>query len=394
MAYIFFQLGSNNELSKKEIELTFKEKSQVFSGFSFINTSSQKVKKIFPELGGSIRSGLILGEEKTFDEIEKSVISHHKKNIKEGAKKKIGLCFANKKDWKKYGISLHKSLKVFSKEQGISLRIVNRDSINLDTFAVKKEKLFEEGNFEYVFIPIPTGWAWGVTREVQDAKGFLTRDLKKPVRDMQIGMSPPKLARIMINCSRNEDGDLPEKIYDPFCGTGTFLLEGLSLGIKVVGSDIKISMVDATKKNSLWYYNKDREVKDFSPFFVKDIFKKNAIDLFFPDQKKKINNSCIISEGFLGKIFHSPISKNQYISQKEILLPLYRQFIFKISKENISKIIFAFPFWKGKKENYSFVEEILKLTKNLNLKEFSSSFKYIKENQVVGREIVFLEKIK
>jgi tRNA G10 N-methylase Trm11 len=394
MAYVFFQLGANQDLSKKEIELTFKEKSQVYSGFSFMNIPSQKVKKIFPNLGGCIRFGLILGEGKTFKEIEKSIIEHHTKNLKEGVKKRIGLCFSNKKDWKKYGIDLHKNLKNISKENDISLRIVNRDSMNLDTFAVRKEKLLIEKNFEYVFIPIPTGWAWGITKEVQNAKEFLTRDLKKPIRDMKIGMIPPKLARIMINSSRGESGNLPEKIYDPFCGTGTFLLEGLSLGIKVSGSDINLEMVNATKKNTLWFYNKDLKLKDLEPLFIRDIFKKNATHDFYPDQKKKISHSSVVSEGFLGKIFYSPINESQYISQKEILLPLYRQFIFKISKENIDKIVFAFPFWKGKTNNYSFVNEILKFSRNLKLEEFSSSVQYIKENQVVGREIVFLKKIK
>jgi len=55
-----------------------------------------------------------------------------------------------------------------------------------------------------------------------------------------------KLSRAMVNLSRlNED----EILCDPFCGTGTILLEAESIGIKSIGIDFDKKMCEVVKKN-------------------------------------------------------------------------------------------------------------------------------------------------
>ncbi len=444
MAHIFFQLGSQVDISEEELYSTFNTETEIFSGFAFGELPKQKVKKKFDELGGIMRAGVVLGEEKSFEGVQKGITEHVIRNAKKGKKMKIGIFIGSKQGWKNFGIGLQKTIKQASKgdeyeENKFSVRIVNRDAKNLDSYAVHKEKLLEKGNFEYVCIPLPTGWAWGISIGVQKAFDFAARDMKKPVRDMKVGLMPPKLARIMINMTRDESGNLPAKIYDPFCGMGTVLLEGMSLGLKVAGSDLSKKMVEATKKNTQWYFNyqeraqrmnmtaeekaerdtrfkqlgKEQKYDKFNefnidedyinnkksteekrdPFFLRDIFIKDATKSFYPDQQKKINKSVIVGEGFLGKIFHKPINETQYSIQKEELFPMYRQFLFQISKENISKIVFAFPFWQGEdKKTYSFVSELIEFVEKLGLKLIKSPIRYIREGQVVGREIVTFEK--
>ena len=46
-----------------------------------------------------------------------------------------------------------------------------------------------------------------------------------------------------------EDGST---ILDPFCGTGTFLMESIIQGYKVIGIDNRKECVFGTKKNLLW----------------------------------------------------------------------------------------------------------------------------------------------
>ncbi len=57
---------------------------------------------------------------------------------------------------------------------------------------------------------------------------------------------PPKLARCMVNLAKPKKGDV---LLDPFCGTGSFLIEAALLGCRVVGSDAKRYVVRGCRRN-------------------------------------------------------------------------------------------------------------------------------------------------
>ncbi len=57
---------------------------------------------------------------------------------------------------------------------------------------------------------------------------------------------PPKLARCMVNLAKPKKGDL---LLDPFCGTGSFLIEAGLLGCRVLGFDAKKYMVRGSLRN-------------------------------------------------------------------------------------------------------------------------------------------------
>jgi tRNA (guanine10-N2)-dimethyltransferase len=61
----------------------------------------------------------------------------------------------------------------------------------------------------------------------------------------------PKLARCMVNLARPRPGDL---VLDPFCGTGSFLIEAGLLGYRAVGFDAKRHMVEGSRRN-LTFFN-------------------------------------------------------------------------------------------------------------------------------------------
>lgn len=61
----------------------------------------------------------------------------------------------------------------------------------------------------------------------------------------------PKLARTMINLARVKKGDV---VLDPFCGSGSILIEGGIMGLKVVGTDIDSRMLKGAHRN-LRYFN-------------------------------------------------------------------------------------------------------------------------------------------
>ena len=79
--------------------------------------------------------------------------------------------------------------------------------------------------------------------------GF-SKIMKKTLRPEKIGSHPHeldwKLTRAMINLLGIREG---EAICDPFCGTGTTLLEAESMGIHGIGLDFDEKMVKMSKEN-------------------------------------------------------------------------------------------------------------------------------------------------
>jgi tRNA (guanine10-N2)-dimethyltransferase len=57
---------------------------------------------------------------------------------------------------------------------------------------------------------------------------------------------PSKLARCMVNLSRAKSGEL---VFDPFCGTGSAMIEAAFVGCRVLGFDVQRRMAEGTRKN-------------------------------------------------------------------------------------------------------------------------------------------------
>ncbi len=62
--------------------------------------------------------------------------------------------------------------------------------------------------------------------------------------------SPPTLSRILVNLARVREGDT---ILDPFCGTGSILIEAGFMGIHGIGVDIDWELVHGSMKNIEYY---------------------------------------------------------------------------------------------------------------------------------------------
>lgn len=103
---------------------------------------------------------------------------------------------------------------------------------------------------EFNLLPHEQGIAIAKTIWIYDAESWVTRDRKKPYRDIKRGMLPPKLARIMLNLASRGESNL--KVADPFCGTGTILVEALLLGNTAIGSDNDDLAVEGALANCAW----------------------------------------------------------------------------------------------------------------------------------------------
>ncbi|MDH5483066.1 MAG: THUMP domain-containing protein [Candidatus Bathyarchaeota archaeon] len=61
---------------------------------------------------------------------------------------------------------------------------------------------------------------------------------------------PPKLARCMVNLARPKVGEL---VFDPFCGTGSMLIEAALIDCHVLGLDIQKRMVKGSLENFAYF---------------------------------------------------------------------------------------------------------------------------------------------
>ena len=127
----------------------------------------------------------------------------------------------------------------------------------LSSGQINRGKLLKKG-FELVILD----QGMGKTLEIQDIDAFRKRDYNKPFVDTQMGVIPPKLARIMNNLVETNIGGT---IWGPFCGSGNILLEALDLGYNVIGTDIDSESLEGSKRNVEWF--KDGQLSAQISFF-------------------------------------------------------------------------------------------------------------------------------
>lgn len=84
------------------------------------------------------------------------------------------------------------------------------------------------------------------------AKAWFNRDRQKPFVDSRKGMIPPKVARMLINLGLEDKETKGLTLLDPFCGTGTILMEGAVIGLQTIGSDLDQPQLDGARMNLKW----------------------------------------------------------------------------------------------------------------------------------------------
>lgn len=145
--------------------------------------------------------------------------------------------------------TLTRLIKSHLEAQGFKVRYPKLEGTALSSASVGKNKLLTQGA-EILLIQTKDALLVGKTLAVQEFESFSKRDYGRPNRDMDSGIMPPKIARMMINLTEsNKDA----KFLDPFCGSGTILQEALILGYSdVTGTDISEKAVADSKKNLTW----------------------------------------------------------------------------------------------------------------------------------------------
>jgi tRNA G10 N-methylase Trm11 len=402
----FFALGSHPSLSIAEIAAVvgFQKKYSLCSKeILLLDEVEESPENLQNRLAGTVKIGDIIGEVKKINKEEIADLfvaalsadsPRHQQH--QGRKIVFGISVYSldarqelSNEVKQIGMTVKNKLK----NDGYSARFVSSKTPNLPSVAVTGEKLLENGA-EFVFITSKEKIYLGQTRTVQDFQAWSARDYGRPARDPKSGMLPPKLARMMINLA-TPPLTPPQRggeILDPFCGSGTILMEAALLGFKkIIGSDISEKAVKDTKTNLTWLDENFGTQTSEITLYTQSV--ENLAEIL------KTPVDTIVAETYLGP----PLTGRETdVRQKQILDELSKMAtstfiaIKKLLKTNGVAILALPAFQKEKPVKYLPTKKlaeaaglkIIPFQGNAGEVSPNGGLLYAREGQRVGREIV------
>ncbi len=387
----FFILGSHPKLSIAEINAAIGPVEIVHESEQVLITEKvdQNLGKFQDRLAGVIKVGNLIGELKEWNESEaRDLIASYASQAAGKNKISFGISvydLGDKKRTKQIESEIKNTgggVKKLLKETGRPVRWVASKEPILSSVIVEQNGLLSSGG-EFVLLVSGDKILIGQTERVQDFKAWSARDFGRPYRDAKNGMLPPKLARMMINLSGVDPTG--KTLLDPFCGSGTVLMEGIMLGFKkVIGSDKSDQMVSDTRKNLGWFQNKfqieSTEIELLiSPAQDLSGLVKESVDL-------------IVTEPFLGTPRRSAIEEGEFIGVTKNLMRVYEpsfKTLFGLLKET-GKCVVVFPAFKNRNGDFEHLPVEAMLTSigfKIEPKEM-----YQRDDQFIGRDLFVLSK--
>jgi tRNA G10 N-methylase Trm11 len=392
-----FILGHSSELSLVEIRSVLNFQNINFdiihsnSKFLILETEEElDAKNLNNILGGIIKIGKLeffIDKLDNSENLISSFVEIVKRNCSLDKKVKFGFSLYEKnKNIEKFIYKLSMGVKKYFKTEKISSRIVTSKNIDLSAVIVEKEHLIDLG-FDMQVLNVDGRFYFLRTLAVQDFARFNALDYDRPCVDSKSGMTPPKLAKIMLNLVNNKG-----IVLDPFCGSGTILLMAAELGFqKIIGSDISEKAILDSKENLEWYEER------FNCKMNKYIFKADVKNLL-QEGIEKDSIDCVVSEGYLGQPLrgHEDFSfiQEQISDLKDLYLESFKTF--KSLLKAGGCVIITLPiFVIDNRENHL---EIIKEIENIGFKEESllennKNLIYKREGQRVYRNVVKFIKI-
>ncbi|MEM3185843.1 MAG: DNA methyltransferase [Conexivisphaerales archaeon] len=123
---------------------------------------------------------------------------------------------------------------------------------------------------DFVVVHAKNMYKLGITAYVTDLQSLYI-STERPVPSSTLSMSP-KLARTLVNILNLDKGKL---IMDPFCGSGTILMEALLAGLNCIGVDKDERAIKNTKLNIEWLKSKYKTLTNVYKLYIADATKLN-----------------------------------------------------------------------------------------------------------------------
>jgi len=361
MRYLFI-LGRNPKLSLEEVRSFIKRTGNLIleeklnKNGLLLDLENTLDAGVVDFLGGTMAIGIVLCDLKDID----------KKEIYFGSENKFNYVIwdfsENTEDISQYLKKRFRSekLKVTEKRLNCFVKAQDESIIRKASSNLISEEYFVFDNF------------FGRIIQNCNYKEIEKRDMQKPVRRENLSISP-RLAKIMINLSEIKENGI---LLDAFCGIGVILIEALTLEIKAIGIDKDNEAIIGAKQNLEWFK------------FSKEKYK------LINNDSSKINMSpanVLVSEPDFGKVLRKTPEKKEAEMMIKQFENLMINVLNNLKKSVAGKFVFSAPFIKveRKRVGCDFLKICektgLKMEKNFPIQEF-------REEQIVGREIVVLEK--
>lgn len=286
------------------------------------------------------------------------------------------------RDVQKTGIILKSKLK----ERSVSLRLIPNTDTALNTATSHHNKLgLSDNHVELLVVRASNGKVIiAESLGAQNITALARRDQERPKRDAFVGMLPPKLARMMVNYTGIAKG----RILDPFCGTGVLLQEAALLGYETYGTDLVEKMIDFTTVNMEWLARThNTETK----------FIAETGDAMTHRWKGPVD--AVSCETYLGQPFSAPPSPSKLEEVRGNCNHIISTFLKNIASqlEPGTPLCVGVPAWRdsiGNVTHLPLIQQLEKLGyKEIELKNVrSEQLLYYREDQVVARELLLLEK--
>ena len=382
------------------------ELERVFGGVSWFSDTSALIKADtfdIQRLGGTVKAGRIVAELPRGDWRQASmklVSAYTQAWADHEGKITFGISAygfdVSAREVQKTGIILKAKLK----QRSVSLRLVPNEEPVLSTATAhhnklglsdnKIELLVVRGHGGKVIIAESTG--------AQNITALARRDQGRPARDAFVGMLPPKLALTIINLAHlpqlsrsavTGEHDAPV-ILDPFCGTGVILQEALLLGYQAYGTDLSDKMVDYSKKNLDWLITVNQ--------LHSASYSVASGDAMTATWQSPID--AVACETYLGQPFSAPPSPAKLTEVRGNCNHIISTFLKNIGSQlkPSTPLCVAVPAWRSTDGSFTHLPLIDKLAQlGYRQHQFTTvtpaDLLYYRENQVVARELLVLEKV-
>lgn len=384
----FFECGSFFDFSHAEL-------SAVFESFDISKDSIHKIsntillvennrikqsqlEEIFNRLGGFIRYGEII------DDLDSFLTPYF-----ESKKVTYGISILGQSNFSIKDIQrLANEIKRGFRASKIGVRFILPKQRELNAAQIFNNKILENG-FELCIFQNNNENMYGKTLGIQDIYSFVKRDTQRPGVDYEMGVLPQKLARIMCNLTALREGI----IWDPFCGSGTILMEAAVLGFDILGTDIDLMALDSLSKNIQWL-SKENIIKDTKyNVFQLDI---NKVERKVLKDLKRTPINAIVCEPFMGppqKKLLTEFQAKELITDVTKLFNGFFDVINQIAKKGF-KIVLILPSYRTKKGwvDINISQFIDKKWEVLNRKYSKGDLKWKRINSIIARNIFILEK--
>ena len=110
------------------------------------------------------------------------------------------------------------------------------------------EQVISRDALDVIVFPYHGGFGLGPTVWVPDSASMRQRGALKPIPRPDISLSP-RLARTLVNLAGLRPG---QTVLDPFCGSGTILIEAYLKSLRCLGIDSSATRVQEARENLQW----------------------------------------------------------------------------------------------------------------------------------------------